>query len=186
MKHIRFVIAIGALVFLVAACGSMQQAELGDGVARLADSSPRTDGIGTSDNGVIPHLVNNPRRGGNVTCDDIGMNAEGSTPRMNFSSGTFSPALPGWLTVNVSGKSIEWIASDLPNHLPNGFIGAVIVKGGPSAHVYFYDPSGDWQGTVSDDGLQAPTMLRNGNVPGLSNITFCKKLKPPHTEDPVL
>lgn len=53
----------------------------------------------------------------------------------------------------------------------NYCVGAVIVKGGPSANVYYYDG-----GIKSDEGLAAPTFVnakRKVIQPGLSNLTFC-------------
>ncbi len=178
MRRIRLLIAGALGAALVAACGQMDMAELGGEVGILADTTFVTDGVKTGE-GVAPQVVNNPRRGGNVTCDDIGMNGIGSTPRMDFNGGGFSPGLPTWLTVTLSdgNKSLAWAVDE--HHLPHGFAGAVIVKGGPSAHVYFYYPSGEfpsgeWTGTDSDSGLTAPKMA-NGRYPGLSNLTFCKK-----------
>jgi hypothetical protein len=47
-------------------------------------------------------------------------------------------------------------------------ISAVIVKGGPVAKVYYYDPA-----VYSDGDLTAAVNPRNGNFYGLSHISFC-------------
>lgn len=77
-------------------------------------------------------------------------------------SGTFTD---GTLTVDVvvsdspDGQVFSWES--------NIGVDAVIVKGGPSANVYFYDPE-----ATSDSGLHAPA-TPSGKWAGLSHISFC-------------
>lgn len=61
----------------------------------------------------------------------------------------------------IGGRYFDWSASPNP-------IGAVIVKGGPAANVYLYDPAAS-----SDAGLQAPINPNNDQPYGLSHVTFC-------------
>lgn len=58
-------------------------------------------------------------------------------------------------------------------------IGAVIVKGGPGAHVYDYAP-----GAVSGSGLTAPINPRRGEPYKLSAIRFCYDVVPAPTPTP--
>jgi hypothetical protein len=101
---------------------------------------------------------------GNPGCDDVA--PEGVTwielkvepPE----DGEFSD---GTLTVNVDvsdtddGQVFDWDS--------NIGVDAVIVKGGPNANVYFYDPE-----SMGDTGLHAP-VGPSGEWAGLSHISFC-------------
>jgi len=101
---------------------------------------------------------------GNPGCDDVA--PEGATwielkvepPE----DGEFSD---GTLTVNVDvsdtddGQVFDWDT--------NSGVDAVIVKGGPNANVYFYDPE-----SMGDTGLHAP-VNPSGKWAGLSHISFC-------------
>jgi hypothetical protein len=65
------------------------------------------------------------------------------------------------LTVdNNDGQTFDWSATNP--------IGAVIVKGGTQANVYYYDPQ-----QSSDTGLVAPTNPNNGIPFDISHATFC-------------
>jgi hypothetical protein len=55
----------------------------------------------------------------------------------------------------------------------NKGVDAVIVKGGPNANVYDYNPE-----VTSGTGLHAPVNPSNGNYYGLSHISFCYDLEP--------
>ena len=84
----------------------------------------------------------------------------------------------GTLTVNVDvsdtddGQVFDWDS--------NIGVDAVIVKGGPDANVYFYDPE-----SMGDTGLHAP-VGPSGEWAGLSHISFCydEDDVPPTTETP--
>jgi hypothetical protein len=86
--------------------------------------------------------------------------------------GTFSD---GTLTVNVDvrntadGQVFDWTS--------NIGVDAVIVKGGPNANVYVYDPE-----STGDTGLHAP-VNPSGGFAGLSHISFCYDVEqvPPTT-----
>lgn len=66
----------------------------------------------------------------------------------------------GSLEITVSGRTLAWRADDA--------VDAVIVKGGPNAHVYRYSPE-----SSGDEGLTAPINDSNGEPYGLSHISFC-------------
>jgi len=81
----------------------------------------------------------------------------------------------GTLTVNIDvratadGQVFDWDS--------NIGVDAVIVKGGPNANVYFYDPE-----STGDTGLHAP-VNPSGQWAGLSHIEFCYDVEqvPPTT-----
>jgi len=78
-------------------------------------------------------------------------------------SGTyFLDAYGNQITVTFSedGKYVSFTAT-----LP---ISAVIVKGGPNANAYIYDPP-----TTSDSNLRAPDHPNPGQIPAISHVTFC-------------
>ena len=108
----------------------------------------------------------------NMSCEDLTGGpyvAEGSG-RVNYNSETDefdnNGAWPYGLVVTVTeGKYVEF-------HFPKGAqtqycVGAVIVKGGDGANVYYYDP-----GVRSDAGLVSPVNA-SGNPADLSTLTFC-------------
>jgi hypothetical protein len=97
--------------------------------------------------------------GGNKTCAEL--DYENTSPRSNYNSvtDTFDADFPDGITVTVNdGTFVDWTSSF--------GIGAVIVKGGPAANVYEYDPQ-----VLNDTGLASPPVP--GGPAGLSNLTFC-------------
>lgn len=120
-----------------------------------------------STQGVVPEFVNDGP-GGNVECEQIGDYAFVSDRFDDGDQyeGTFE--LISWST-DASGKFVSWSGE-------HGGM-AVIVKGGPGAHVYVYglDPYYNW-----DSELASP-LNQGGQIPGLSNITFC--WNPPDEEE---
>jgi hypothetical protein len=121
----------------------------------------------TSDAGVVPYIIDGANPGGNRTCSEVGQAFHNdqdyfnnSTSRIDYENPFFSLPFPAGLTVDVfGGKTVSW-QSTFP-------IGAVIVKGGNSANVYYYAPQ-----AFSDEDLASP-INRGGKVAGLSNLTFC-------------
>jgi hypothetical protein len=109
---------------------------------------------------VEPDLVD-----GNPTCGDVTPAGEEwiSFKLEGPQSGTFTD---GTLEVTVEitgtddGQVFDWTS--------NIGVDAVIVKGGPNANVYFYDPE-----DTSDTGLHAPLNETNNMFFGLSHIDFC-------------
>jgi hypothetical protein len=113
-----------------------------------------------SEKGVSPTLfADGP--GGNVTCEMVG--------NYNFASERFTDGEQWegvWETItwgtSEDGKYVEWSG----NH--DGL--AVIVKGGNNAYVYAYD------GTYVSDSRLASPLNQGGNIPELSNLTFCANI----------
>jgi LPXTG-motif cell wall-anchored protein len=82
----------------------------------------------------------------------------------DVTSGTFSD---GTLTVTITvrdtddGPVFDWTS--------NIGVDAVIVKGGPNANFYLYDPPAE---STGDTGLHAP-VNPSGKFAGLSHVSFC-------------
>jgi hypothetical protein len=85
-------------------------------------------------------------------------------------SGTFTD---GTLTVTlvVTGNTFSFTS--------NIGVDVVIVKGGPNANVYTYDPPGPE--STGDTGLSAPINPKTGVPFGLSHISFCYDVEAPTT-----
>lgn len=84
---------------------------------------------------------------GNPSCDG-GLKIE------PVESGTYDG-----VTITVNGSSFSFSSSTE--------VTSVIVKGGPNALLYTYDP-----GVFSDSGLTAPVNAKNGKPYGLSHLCF--------------
>src|SRR5688572_17275114 len=114
-------------------------------------------------NHVAPVLVS-----GNPTCSQV---APGTTElRIEpVADGTFSD---GTLTVTIDVRDTP----DGPvfDFTSNIGVDAVVVKGGPDANVYFYNPE-----VTSDTGLHAPVNPSNNTFFGLSHLLFCYDVEPP-------
>jgi hypothetical protein len=145
----------------------MLMATLGGGVAAvamtLAGATPSM-GLGTgdpsaptSDDGVVPTFV-----AGNPSCADLGY-AHGR--RWNYpqdsTGGTF-PLGTGSVTWSTDGTHVTWSSTF--------GVDAVIVKGGPNANSYVYEPPAE---SLGDSGLAAPINPNNGQPFGLSHLDFC-------------
>jgi hypothetical protein len=101
---------------------------------------------------------------GNPGCDDVA--PEGATwTELKVEPPEDGEFSDGTLTVDVDvsdtddGQVFDWDS--------NIGVDAVIVKGGPNANVYFYDPE-----SMGDAGLHAP-VNPSGMWAGLSHIPFC-------------
>jgi hypothetical protein len=112
--------------------------------------------------------------GGNRTCAAVGYAFFGDPDYYEFSSARinydvdndeYDADFPTGVSVTYYSetKLLDWTSTF--------GIGAVIVKGGPNANVYVYEPQ--W---LSDQGLGAPPTA------DLSNITFCWNPVPPECE----
>lgn len=145
----------------------MTTASMAQGIA----SSP------TSNGGVTPYIIGK----GNQTCEDVGM-FKCSSARVNYTSGSFDDDF-GDVTGNLNcddNKIAVTVTTDtFVKWTASSGVGAVIVKGGPDANVYEYDPQ-----RLGDSGLASPPNS-SGKPAGLSNLTFCwnpKPKDPPSTE----
>jgi hypothetical protein len=98
---------------------------------------------------------------GNPSCVDLGYEAGFKIEPVN--SGTYTITGTGHtVTITVNGSYFDWTST----------IGmdAVIVKGGPNANVYIYNPPAP---SLGDTGLHSPINSSNGNPYGLSHLEFC-------------
>lgn len=126
-----------------------------------------------SDSGVTPVILSSTN-GGNITCQEAANNTgligyQYTTGRVNYTNNLFSSDF-GIFQVTTDGVNISW--SVIP---PVGFCVeniAIIVKGGRSANVYYYN-----NGETSDSGLTSP-VNPSGSAAELSNLTICYNLVP--------
>ena len=160
MRQMRCVAAALMVALLLAACG--QVADIDRSVAPTALASAPISGLALVEP-VIMQGSSPGSNGGNVTCADVGayygITLDSSSGRIDFEGGAFDAAFPAGLSVSTDGTFVSFSSTFA--------ITAVIVKGGPSANVYYYDPA-----VLADTGLSAP-LNPGGNIAGLSNITFC-------------
>jgi len=155
MRKITFLVGILLLVATIVSCDKKI-------IEKRISLEPSVEGVTPIYN---PEFVN-------MSCDDLtgGPYTGGSSGKVNYNAetGDFdnNGAWPYGLVVTVSeDKYVEF-------HFPEGAqtqycVGAVIVKGGPGANVYYYDP-----GVRSDAGLASP-INPSGSPADLSNLTFC-------------
>jgi hypothetical protein len=132
-----------AAIVSLAACG--------DGGAARAPASARAAALS------IDYVPGNP------TCQDRGF-AYGfkiDPP----TSDTFHIDPFNTVTVTINGPFVTW-SSTLG-------MDAVIVKGGPNANVYVYQPNPTDPEGLQGQGLSAPINPNNGQPYGLSHIDFC-------------
>jgi len=97
---------------------------------------------------------------GNPTCPEglTALDIDGS----GFHNGTQSD---GTLTVTISNFDPQTTNFDWSSNIG---VDEVIVKGGPNANVYQYDPD-----ATSDTGLHTPFNQNSGQNYGLSHVLFC-------------
>ena len=97
---------------------------------------------------------------GNPSCADL--NSQWTEVKYEpVQSGT-NEVGDGSISVTVDGAVRSFGFTATPG------VDAVIVKGGPNALVYAYDPD-----SAGDTGLHAPVNPENGDYYGLSHISFC-------------
>jgi hypothetical protein len=96
---------------------------------------------------------------GNPTCQDLGYAFSLKVDPPN--SGTYSN-LSGSVTFSTDGVYVDWSSTF--------GIDAVIVKGGPNANLYAYDPPAE---SFGDTGLSSPINPNNDKPFGLSHLEFC-------------
>jgi hypothetical protein len=103
---------------------------------------------------------------GNPRCSDVssGLHSIKIDPVPQGSTNWGNGDLSGQLS--VSGRVLDWSSSQP--------ISVVIVKGGPNANIYRYDPA-----VTGGQGLHAPVNAKNGQFYGLSHVDFCTGDTPP-------
>ncbi len=98
---------------------------------------------------------------GNPTCADLGYTYGLKFDYPSKSPGTY-PLGTGTVTWTLTNnKVVDWTSTF--------GVDAVIVKGGPNANVYKYDPPAE---SFGDSGLVSPINV-GGNLPDLSHVDFC-------------
>ncbi len=102
---------------------------------------------------------------GNPTCQDLGYEAgfKPNSPSEANPVGTHTlPDGVNTVTISIDGSGVDWTST----------LGmdAVIVKGGPNANVYAYDPPAE---SFGDTNLVTPTNSQNNQPYGLSHLVFC-------------
>ena len=123
----------------------------------LAPASP--DELDTPNgDGVLPSYVE-----GNPSCEDLGYEAGFKPQPEPPPTGTYT--FPdGINTVDIvsDGVYFDWVSTL--------GIDAVIVKGGPNANVFIYDPPTE---SLNDTGLHSPINPSNSKIYSISHIEFC-------------
>ncbi|SIS60688.1 immunoglobulin domain-containing protein [Belliella pelovolcani] len=166
---VRWSTGVLALAIFLIGCQEMESLD-----ANLLDKSELalSDGAGDHINArmmiqnVEPVVITGANPGGNVECSEVADHFEldgfnSSSERIATASGSFNGTFPAGFTVTLtSEKTMDW--SFTPGQDKCLFDIAVIVKGGPSANVYYYK-----DGQTGGTGLVAP-----GGA-GISNVTFC-------------
>lgn len=176
MKKITYLFA--ALV-MVAALGSCEQ---DDSEIMLKKGDAGTSATqASSDQGISPVVITGANNGGNVTCAEVAAAFDRPVgyfhcgEKVDFSDGEFEGEFPDGLMVEVTDGKYVSFEMEAPIMIDNKYyvVGAVIVKGGNKANVYFYPG-----GSMGDSGLASP-VNSSGKPAGLSNLTFCLMEKMP-------
>ena len=170
MKKLNYIFAS---LMMVAALGSCQQDD-NDIVLKKGESGSEAT-LPPSDAGIVPVVLEGANNGGNITCDEVAAAFRLSPgyfycgEKVDFNDGTFAGDFPDGLTVDVTDGTYVSFDMEAPLVIAGVeyVVGAVIVKGGNSANVYFYPG-----GSMADRGLSSP-VNRSGKPAGLSNLSFC-------------
>ena len=160
-----------AAIFMVAALGSCEQDE-GEITLKKGDAAASATPEPSDIMKVTPVIIPGANKGGNRTCAEVA--AAFSLPsdyflcgeKVDYYGGGFAGNFPDGVLVDVThGKYVDF---ELEGPIMIGdkyyVVGAVIVKGGNAANVYFYPG-----GTMGDSGLTAPVNA-SGKAAGLSKI----------------
>lgn len=122
--------------------------------AVAVDSTP------VSDDGVVPELV-----AGNPSCEDLGYDFFFKSDSNESGLFVIDDAGNEIVVVVTAGTFVEWTSTI--------GIDVVIVKGGPNANSYVYDPPTE---SLGDSGLAAPPNTQSAPTDdfyGLSHVEFC-------------
>lgn len=158
-------------LFIVAAIVSCQKDGSDDVV--LKGNTVKTESLPVT--AVIPYIIPGDNNGGNRTCAEV--EAAFTLPsgyfrcgeKIDYTDGNFAGKFPEGLTVTVTdGTYVTFEMKDCIEIDGRFFkVGAVIVKGGNDANVYYYEG-----GSIGDEDLASP-VNKNGKPAGLSNLSFC-------------
>jgi hypothetical protein len=176
MKKLSYLFA--ALV-MAAALFSCEQDE-SEIILKKSDAGQGTDTetpavASPSAAGVTPVIIDGANNGGNRTCAEVakhfGLDEDYFLcgDRIDYDGGAFAGNFPDGVMVDVTHGTYVEFELDGPIVIGDRsyVVGAVIVKGGRAANVYFYPG-----GSMGDSGLTAPVNA-SGKAAGLSNLTFC-------------
>jgi len=168
MKKLSYLFAS---LFIVAAMVSCQKD--GSDEVVLKGNTVKTESAPAG--AVTPFIIPGENNGGNRTCAEV--EAAFTLPagyfrcgeKIDYNNGNFAGKFPEGLTVTVTdGTYVTFEMMDCIEIDGRSFkVGAVIVKGGNAANVYYYEG-----GTFSDMDLASPAN-KNGKPAGLSNLSFC-------------
>jgi len=170
MKKLNLLALILVLGIAFVSCDKTDDSEFD----ALTKSSLSEDPSGPSTpGGVAPFIIPGANPGGNRTCAEVGTFFRNDPAYFDYCGervdyGEFAGAFPSGLEVTSDGKYLSFTAAEC-FMIGGKFykVGAVIIKGGPAANVYFYET-----GTLSDSNLTAP-VNSSGKPAGISNVTFC-------------
>jgi uncharacterized repeat protein (TIGR01451 family) len=115
-----------------------------------------------SGNGIVPVFVED-----NPSCEDLGYDIGFKPSPEDGPNGTYSDGILEVTTSNNDGTYFDWSS--------NIGVDAVIVKGGPNANAYVYDPPEE---STGDTDLHSPINPNNDKPYGLSHIEFCYDVVP--------
>lgn len=170
MKKLTYIFA--ALV-MVAALGACQQDD-SEIVLKKANAENEVT-TPPSDAGITPVIITGSNNGGNVTCAEVAAAFQLAPgyfycgEKIDYNNGEFEGEFPEGLAVNVTDGVYVAFSMETPLVIDGTeyIVGAVIVKGGNKANVYYYPG-----GSMGDFGLASP-VNKSGKPAGLSNLTFC-------------
>lgn len=163
-----------ALIFVLGiAMVSCDKSDESDFNVLSKSKQSETPGGQATPSGVTPVIIPGENPGGNRTCAEVGAYFKNDPAyfdycgdRVDFED--FATGLPALLNVTSDGKTLAFKATDCILIGDKFYkVGAVIVKGGSAANVYFYEG-----GTLEDKNLTAPVNA-SGKPAGISNVTFC-------------
>ena len=172
MKKNLFKFSILMAVFMIAGFNACQKDQV------VMESDGGTMNLFTQEALTSPYVPTDLGPGGNYNCEDIeGFEFEFSSGRINYEKvdGEWKWEMDGeyydlddfpfpGVTVTVTNGTYVAFTTNYPGYC----VGAVIVKGGPTANVYIFE-----NGVTQGFELTAPINPRNNQPYGLSNITFC-------------
>lgn len=167
MKKMYYLFAV---LLIGIASGSCDKENIDQNLVNLKTAYVQSTSTPISYGGNEPVIlaVDKPR-GGNVTCTDVSQAFDNVVllcgDKIDYVDEVkFEGSFPEWLNVDVNGIYISFHMDECVKINDKYYkVGAVIVKGGNAANVYFYEG-----GTLSDSHLAAP-----GDKYMVSNLTFC-------------
>lgn len=171
MKRLNLLALILVLGIAFVSCDKSDDSEFD--VLTKSKQQAVSQGSQTAQTGVVPVVIPGENPGGNRTCAEVGAYFRNDPAYFDYCGDRvdyedFANGFPGGLSVTSDGKTLSFKADDCLIIGDKFYkVGAVIVKGGPAANVYFYP-----DGVLEDKNLTAPVNA-SGKPAGISNVTFC-------------